>query len=110
MGTTESRPTGAEPRLTTIYWRHIPAQVKARAGRRRAGAPLPDRFQVAIDQAASRAGKTGTEEYLAEWREESRACEEDLEEVVGSEVSRLDEEFTEEVLQEYVRNKGWAPG
>ncbi len=51
-----------------IYWRDIPAQVKVRAGRQRASRPLPDRFPVAIDEAAMRAGLTGSEAYLAQWR------------------------------------------
>ena len=45
------------PRLTVIYWRDIPAQVRANAGRERAGAPLPDRFMIAVDKAATVAGK-----------------------------------------------------
>lgn len=49
-----------------VYWRHIPAQVKARAGRTRAARPLSERFQQAIDVAAMRAGKSGTDDYLAE--------------------------------------------
>jgi hypothetical protein len=50
-----------------VYWRDIPAQVKAREGRQRASRPLSERFQQAIDIAATRAGKTGTDDYLAEW-------------------------------------------
>ncbi len=37
-----------------VYWRDIPAQVKARAGRQRATKPLSERFQQAIDIAAMR--------------------------------------------------------
>jgi hypothetical protein len=51
-----------------VYWRDIPAQVKARAGRERAGCQLTDRFQAAIDQAAMRASLTGTDDYLSQWR------------------------------------------
>ncbi|MCA9984121.1 MAG: virulence factor [Anaerolineales bacterium] len=52
-----------------IYWRDIPAQVKVQAGRReRATRELSQRFQVAIDEAAMRAGFTDTDAYLAEWR------------------------------------------
>ncbi len=51
-----------------IYWRDIPAQVKVRAGRMRLARPLSDRFPVAIDEAAMRAGKTNSDDYLAEWR------------------------------------------
>ena len=42
--------------------------MKARAGRTRVSRPLTERFEKAIDAAAMRAGATGTDEYLAEWR------------------------------------------
>lgn len=50
------------------YWRDIPSMVVAREGRRdRHKVELPARFQVAIDEAAMRAGAIGTDEYLAGW-------------------------------------------
>ena len=51
-----------------IFWRDIPAQVKTKAGRDRAGKPLAQRFNVAIDEAAMRAGLTESTAYLAQWR------------------------------------------
>ena len=54
--------------IQIVYWRDIPSQVKARAGRTRVSRPLTERFEKAIDAAAMRAGATGTDEYLAEWR------------------------------------------
>jgi hypothetical protein len=54
--------------VQVVFWRDLPAQVKARQGRARGAAPLSPRFQEAIDAAAMRAGLTGTDEYLAEWR------------------------------------------
>jgi hypothetical protein len=38
--------------LTVVFWRDIPAQVIARAGRKTAKAELPKRFMEAIDSAA----------------------------------------------------------
>jgi hypothetical protein len=55
-------------RYQIIFWRDIPAQVKVKAGRQRVGRPLSNRFTAAIDEAAMRAGKTESNEYLAEWR------------------------------------------
>jgi hypothetical protein len=55
-------------RVQVVYWREIPAQVKARQGAERASQPLSDRFQQAIDEAAMRAGLSGTDAYLGEWR------------------------------------------
>lgn len=63
-----------------VYWRDIPAQVIVRAGRRSARRELPERFQQAIDRAAMRAGLTGTDAYLAEWRRgPPERCGDDLE-------------------------------
>jgi hypothetical protein len=98
-----------EAHLTTIYWRDIPAQVTAKAGRQRARAVLSDRFQVAIDAAATKAGKTDADDYLAEWREERTTCDGDLDEAVHDEARRLEETFTRELLQAHVRNGGRAP-
>ena len=50
--------------LTVVYWRDIPAQVIAKAGRKSAKKMLSDRFQEAIDRAAMRSGAAGTDEYL----------------------------------------------
>jgi hypothetical protein len=55
-------------RVQVVYWRDIPAQVKARSGEVRASRPLSDRFQKAIDQAAMIAGMAGTDDYLDAWR------------------------------------------
>lgn len=97
------------PQLTVIYWRDIPAQVRVRAGKERVSAPLPDRFMVAVDGAATVAGKTTTDEYIAEWREETRPCGDDLETEADLEVKRLDEAYSHDLIRLYVRNGGWAP-
>ena len=54
--------------LTILYWRDIPAQVIAKAGRTSAKRELPLRFTEAIDMAAMRSGAAGTDDYLAAWR------------------------------------------
>jgi len=51
-----------------VYWRDIPAQVKAKVGRNRAARQLSERFQVMIDRAAMRSGLFNTDDYLSEWR------------------------------------------
>ncbi|HUG31757.1 MAG TPA: virulence factor [Acidimicrobiia bacterium] len=97
------------PRLTVIYWRDIPAQIKARAGRTRVSASLPDRFMVAVDGAATVAGKTKADEYIAEWREETRPCSDDLQAEVDREAERVAEAHPPNLIRAYVRNGGWAP-
>jgi len=83
---------GAE--LTVISWRDIPAQVTAKEGRTKARAQLSERFQLAIDNAAMRAGMAGTDAYLEEWRRDTRACEGNLELEVQREVEQLEVAWT----------------
>ncbi len=92
--------------LTVIWWRDIPAQVTAKAGRTRSAAELPARFQDAIDAAAMRAGLIGSDTYLEQWRRESRACDEDLEAEVAQELERLQAAYTDDVLERLVRASG----
>ena len=102
--------------LTVVYWRDIPAQVVARAGGRGRGPgrtarrALPDRFQQAIDRAAMRAGLSGSDAYLAEWRrgEEPTAGGADPETEADALARRLDTEFTDDVLAALVASGGRA--
>ena len=61
------------PKLVTIWWRDIPTQVNAQDGRARYQAPLPRRFQRAVDDAATAAGLTQASDYVAEWRQVAAA-------------------------------------
>ena len=95
--------------LTVVYWRDIPAQVIARAGARgrTARRALSSRFQEAIDRAAMRAGLAGSDAYLSEWRRgdpipggaDPRAEADAL-------VSRLEDEFTDDVLADLIASGG----
>ncbi|MDH3498649.1 MAG: virulence factor [Acidimicrobiia bacterium] len=96
--------------LITIYWRDIPAQVTARSGRVKASVQLSDRFQIAIDKAAVRAGKHTTNDYLEEWRRESEPCGADLQLAVDEAATRLETEFTADVLDQLVASGGLRPG
>ena len=51
-----------------MYWHDIPIQVRARGEGGRASAPLPDRFQEAIDAAAMATKLVGSDEYSAALR------------------------------------------
>jgi hypothetical protein len=94
------------PELTIISWREIPAQVTAGKGRHAARAQLSERFQEAIDAAAVRAGLTGTDAYLEEWRREARQCGDDLEAEVTTAALQLEHEYTDERLERLVRASG----
>ena len=96
--------------LTVIWWRDIPAQVLAREGRRASKVQLHPRFQVAIDKAASRAGKRAYSEYIEEWRKVARDCGSDLEAEVNAEVERLEIEYDKHRLAELIQSGGVAGG
>ena len=95
---------------TLIYWRDIPSQVIVQRGRKREKAMLSARFQEAIDRAAMRAGKGGSDAYLEEWRRVTTAIEGDgsvqaLAEQLGQEVEAR---YSDEDIARLVANKGHA--
>ncbi len=92
--------------LITIYWRDIPTQVTARSGRRKVSVQLHDRFQIAVDRAAVKAGKHTTNDYLAEWRRVSRACGDDLQREAEDAAAALEERYARAELQRLVAAGG----
>jgi hypothetical protein len=92
--------------LTVIYWRDIPAQVTATDGSAAVRVTLPDRFQEAIDEAAMTAGLVGSDDYLAEWRRETRECGRDLAREVDAETERLEARYAQEELQRVAASGG----
>jgi hypothetical protein len=94
------------PKIITIYWRDIPAQVTAKEGRKRAKKLLPARFQEAIDRAAMRAKKTNADAYLDDWRRVNQNQSGELDALVEETATRLEQEYDDERLDKIVRNKG----
>ena len=95
--------------LTTLYWRDIPAQVIAKAGRTTAKRELPLRFTEAIDMGAMRSGAAGTDDYLSAWRRgEPQPCGDDLEGEVAAAAARLEAEYDQDRLKILIANKGFA--
>jgi hypothetical protein len=92
--------------LTVIWWRDIPAQVVAREGRTTARAQLTNRFQEAIDMAATRVGLIGTDDYLNEWHRETRPCGDDLDAEAAAEAERLEAAYPDAALDTLVRAGG----
>jgi len=93
-----------------VFWRDIPAQVLIKRGRERGKYLLAHRFQAAIDRAAMRAGKGGSDAYLEEWRRVTTAIEGDgsaqaLAEQLGQEVEAS---YSDEDIAKLVANKGHA--
>lgn len=94
-----------------VYWRDIPAQVIVKAGRKTARRQLPERFEQAIDRAAMRAGLTGTDAYLEQWRRAApEPCGDDLEAEADSAAARLEADYPPERLRELVAAGGRAEG
>ena len=90
-----------------VYWRDIPAQVKARTGRIRASQPLSNRFQEAIDDAAMRAGLSQSDAYLAEWRtSEAEEREGEPTIVAASVAEEIEKGYSDERLNDIVVNRG----
>ena len=81
--------------MTVIWWRDIPAQVTGRDGRRQSKIVLHPRFQVAIDKAASRAGKRAYNDYIEEWRRTQRPCGTDVDAEVAALRAQLATESAE---------------
>lgn len=50
-----------------LYWKEIPAQVKAKDGHDEVSLELSPSFQSLIDLEATRRGLVGTDEYLEGW-------------------------------------------
>ena len=97
------------PDVTIVYWRDIPAQVIVGKGRRGAKAPLPERFEQAIDRAAMKVGARDTDSYLAEWRKaEPYPVEGDPQEIAQAEAARIDETYDTARLRALIDNDGWA--
>jgi hypothetical protein len=93
-------------KLITVYWRDIPAQVIAKKGRESAKAMLSARFQEAIDRAAMRAGRGGSDAYMEEWRRESEPCGDDLQTEAEAAASRLEASFTDDDLDALAKARG----
>ncbi|NDR54942.1 virulence factor [Aliiruegeria sabulilitoris] len=96
------------PDVTIVYWRDIPAQVIVGKGRRGSKAPLPERFEQAIDRCAMATDAKDTDAYLAEWRKaEPYQVEGDPAEIAVAEAARLDAEYDQTRIKKLIDNAGW---
>ncbi|MDJ1016346.1 MAG: virulence factor [Paracoccaceae bacterium] len=97
------------PGVTIVYWRDIPAQVIVGKGRRGAKAPLPERFEQAIDRAAMKVGARDTDAYLSEWRKaEPYEVAGEPGDVAKSEAARIVSEYDDARIKTLIANDGWA--
>ncbi len=93
-------------KLTTVYWRDIPAQVIARERRDTAKLVLSERFAEAIDKAAMRAQMAATDAYLEQWRREVANCGKDLQAAVVEAAEKLEQDFDDARLETLISNGG----
>ncbi|MFK8078352.1 MAG: virulence factor [Granulosicoccus sp.] len=96
------------PELIKIYWRDIPSQVIAKAGRKSAKVMLPERFQEAIDRAAMRAGKGSSDAYMEDWRRDRSPCSGDLQAEADAAAAELVSQWNDETLETLTKAKGVA--
>lgn len=97
------------PDVTIIYWRDIPAQVMIGSGRRAVKRELPERFQVAIDAAAMKAGARDTDAYLADWHKKPAGSRDgEPEDVIAVVVAEIETEFDKVKLNALVDAGGKA--
>ncbi len=98
------------PKLTTVYWRDIPAQVIVKAGRKNAKVQLEERFEKGIDAAAMKAGADSTDDYLADWRKADPVdCGDDMEAEAQAAAERLHAAYDTERLRALIANGGYEP-
>lgn len=93
-----------------VFWRDLPAQVIVKRGRERGKAMLAERFQHAIDRAAMRAGKGGSDEYLSDWRRETSQAASDLapQQLAEQLAASLEQQYSQARLAQLVKSFGRA--
>ena len=93
--------------IVTVYWRDIPSQVTAKAGRRQAKVLLSERFQEAIDRAAMRAKLRDSDSYLEHWRRgEPQDCGDDLEAEAARVAAGIEATYDDRRLKALVETGG----
>jgi len=97
-------------KMSIIYWRDIPSQVVAKAGRKASKTLLPDRFQEAIDRAAMRSKAHDSDAYLQGWRKsDPLTVTGDGAQAAADKSAELAAAFTDDLLEKFVKNDGWEP-
>ena len=95
--------------VTIVYWRDMPAQIIVGKGRRGAKAPLPERFEQAIDRAAMKSGAAETDAYLDGFRKaDPYPVDGEDADVAAAEAARIDAEYDQDRLKTLIDNQGWA--
>ena len=93
-----------------ILWRDIPSQVLIKRGRDRGKYMLSARFQEAIDRAAMRAGKGGSDAYLDEWRRVTTAIEADgaLTDIAAQLGQEIEAQYSDDDITRLAKQNGYS--
>ena len=93
-----------------ILWRDIPSQVLIKRGRDHGKYMLSARFQEAIDRAAMRAGKGGSDAYLDEWRRVTTAIEAEgaLADIAAQLGQEIEAQYSDEDITRLAKQNGYA--
>ncbi|MDO5614224.1 MAG: virulence factor [Paracoccus sp. (in: a-proteobacteria)] len=89
--------------LTLVFWRDIPAQVTLGKGRSAQRVILAERFEKAIDRAAMKAGLSGSDAYLNEWRRVTVPGDDPQ-----AEAARIEAEYDDDRLRALIARDGFA--
>jgi hypothetical protein len=93
---------------TIIYWRDIPAQAIVGHGQEMQKRQLPERFTLAVERAAMRAGLRDTDAYLEQWRRGApQPCGEDLAAEADALLAELEARYDEARLAVLVHAAGY---
>ena len=91
-----------------VSWRDIPSYVMVKKGRAKGKAMLSHRFQHAIDRAAMRSKKGGSDDYMDEWHREALAYEGegDLQTIADQQAQLVEDAYSDEELAQLAKNHG----
>jgi hypothetical protein len=91
-------------------WRDIPSQVLIKRGRDRGKYMLSARFQEAIDRAAMRAGKGGSDAYLDEWRRVTTAIEAEgaLADIAAQLGQEIEAQYSDDDITRLAKQNGYS--
>jgi hypothetical protein len=97
------------PQIVITYWRDIPSQVTAKAGRKTEKKMLSERFQEAIDMAAMRSGADQSDDYLEQWRRSDPIdCDDDLLAAVNRTAEQLEADYDQSRIKALIASGGTA--
>ena len=93
-----------------ILWRDIPSQVLVKRGRDRGKYMLSARFQEAIDRAAMRAGKGGSDAYLDEWRRVTTAIDAEgaLADIAAQLGQEIEAQYSDDDITRLAKQNGYS--